>query len=291
MNRRPHTLTALVAATALLLAACTADDPEPSAAGFIDDGATMIVANSPGTLSVNGPQRVMVALVGTEPNSFFGAADLDAELTFFAPDGTTTVDATARYLATEGVALGLYVASASFDQPGRWSVALNGTEAPGGRTELDVSAESVVPEPGDPAPTSDTPVATELSAIADISTDADPDPAFYDLTIAEAVANGRPTVIAFATPAFCLTALCGPTLDTVKSVAGGDDAIDVVHVEPFDIDQARAGELVPIEAMFDWQLVTEPWVFVIDDEGVVSASFEGTVGAEELQAAVDGVRP
>ncbi|MEM9131451.1 MAG: hypothetical protein AAF962_06460 [Actinomycetota bacterium] len=291
MHRRPRTPTALLTAAALLLAACAADEPEPSAAGFIDDGATMIVANSPGTLSVNGPQRVMVALVGTEPNSFFGDAELDAELTFFAPDGSTTVDATAEYLATEGVALGLYVATASFDQPGRWSVALVGTEAPGGRTELDVAEESLVPEPGDPAPASETPVATALADIADISTDSEPNPDFYDLTVAEAVANGRPTVIAFATPAFCLTALCGPTMDTVKRVVGDDDAFDVVHVEPYDIDEARAGQLIPVESMFEWQLVSEPWVFVVDDEGLVTASFEGTVGAEELGAAVDAARP
>lgn len=291
MHRRPRTLSALLIAAALVFAACAADEPEPSAAGFIEDGATMIVANSPGTLSVNGPQRVMVALIGEGPNSFFGDEDLDAQLTFFGPDGETTVEANAEYLATEGVALGLYVTAVSFNQPGRWSVALNGTDAPGGRTQLDVAAQSLVPEPGDPAPASVTPVATTRDAIADISTDADPDPAFYELTVAEAVGNGRPTVIAFATPAFCLTALCGPTMDTVKSVVGDDPDFDVVHVEPYDIDEARAGQLIPVESMFEWQLVSEPWVFVVDAGGLVTASFEGTVGAVELQRAVDATRP
>ena len=104
----------------------------------------------------------------------------------------------------------------------------------------------------------------ELTAI---STDPDPDPDFYDLSVADAVANGRPTVIVFATPAFCQTAVCGPTIEIAKQAAEGRDGVDFVHVEPFDVELARANDLQPIPAMFEWGLATEPWIFVIDAEG------------------------
>ena len=65
--------------------------------------------------------------------------------------------------------------------------------------------------------------------------------------------------------------------------------VDVVHVEPFDLTQAPGGILEPIEAMEEWGLQTEPWVFVIDGDGIITATFEGIIGPEELQAAVDKV--
>jgi hypothetical protein len=81
----------------------------------------------------------------------------------------------------------------------------------------------------------------------------------------------------------------GLTLDVVKAVAAGRSDIDFIHVEPFDIDRARAGSLEPVDVMFDWGLATEPWVFVVDGEGVVTASFEGIIGADELTAAIDSL--
>jgi hypothetical protein len=122
--------------------------------------------------------------------------------------------------------------------------------------------------------------------VAAISTDPEPVGRLYELSIAEAVGNGRPTVIAFATPAFCQTALCGPTLEVVKEAAAERPSIDFVHVEPFDIEQARAGTLDPIPTMSEWGLATEPWVFVVDRDGTVTASFEGVIGLGELEAAL-----
>ena len=35
----------------------------------------------------------------------------------------------------------------------------------------------------------------------------------------------------------------------------------------------------------EWGLVSEPWVFVVDATGTVTAKFEGAVTADELEAA------
>ena len=149
--------------------------------------------------------------------------------------------------------------------------------------------ESVVPEVGDEAPLSKTPTGTDGDDLTAISTDLEPDPRLYQLSIDEAVTNGRPTVVAFATPAFCQTALCGPTLEIVKEVTSDRDDLDVVHVEPFELEAARNGSLVPIETMSEWHLATEPWVFVVDADGLISASFEGILGPNEIQTAIDAL--
>jgi peroxiredoxin len=37
-------------------------------------------------------------------------------------------------------------------------------------------------------------------------------------------------------------------------------------------------------------LLVEPWIFVIDRDGVVRASFEAVVSEQELRAAIDAVK-
>ena len=62
------------------------------------------------------------------------------------------------------------------------------------------------------------------------------------------------------------------------------------NIEPWDLKIARTeGRLVPIDIALNWNLPTEPWVFVIDEEGKVAARFEGLVYSEELESAITSV--
>jgi hypothetical protein len=277
----------------------TAD--EPSGSGADDQGSTgadevfagpltVVVPNSPGTVGTTGEQRIMTALLGDGPNSFLGGDDHPVVVTFQAATGDERFERDGTWLTTNAAALGLYVSYFDFPEPGLWEVIVS---IPGGdelgATLIEVVDDPSIPNVGDPAPPSETATGFTPEEIGAISTDANPDPGLYDLSIAEAVGNGRPTVIAFATPAFCQTALCGPTLEFVRGATVGRDEIDVVHVEPFDLEFAPQGDLRPIEPMFEWGLVTEPWVFVVDSDGRVAATFEGIMGQAELEAAIDRV--
>lgn len=81
-------------------------------------------------------------------------------------------------------------------------------------------------------------------------------------------------MIAFATPAFCTSRLCGPTKEIVDDAYQKyADAVNFVHVEPYDVKRARDGlglELLPFIAN-EWKLQSEPWVFVVDKTGRISA--------------------
>ena len=58
-----------------------------------------------------------------------------------------------------------------------------------------------------------------------------------------------------------------------------------IHIEPWDLAIARSeGRLVPTKIALEWNLPTEPWVFVVDRSGHVSARFEALVTTEELEA-------
>jgi len=280
-------------AAALVVSACGSGSDDRSDAGSADGDFAQsrgaVVANTHGTITTAGSQRVMTAILGPDTKPFLGGPDLPVSIAFRPTEGGPALEVDGTWLSTNATDLGLYVSVVDFPVAGSWDVILSTGEAEVARTSLQVADDSPVPSIGDLAPATDTPTATGLDRIHAISTDPEPDPAFYQLSIADAVDNGRPTVIAFVTPGLCQTALCGPTLEAVKGAAAGRDDLDVVHVEPFDLELATTGELRPIAAMSQWGLQTEPWVFIVGADGTIRASFEGIIGQHELETALDQV--
>jgi hypothetical protein len=65
--------------------------------------------------------------------------------------------------------------------------------------------------------------------------------------------------------------------------------VGFVHVEIYEDLQAEVEDLTTVPAITEWGLPSEPWVFVVDSDGVVSAAFEGAASDEELAAAIDAV--
>ena len=167
------------------------------------------------------------------------------------------------------------------------------------RIRFGVHAAGSTPAIGEAAPRSDSPTAATLGEVRLISTDAHPYPAAYELTVAEAVSSGRPALVFFATPAFCQTGFCGPTVELVKGVAiEHEDEVAFVNVEPYELDitenglQPRLdenGQLQPVPAALEYGIPVEPYLFIVDDDGNVFARFEGIVGGDELRAAIGDV--
>ena len=103
-------------------------------------------------------------------------------------------------------------------------------------------------------------------------------------------------MVVFATPAFCVSAQCGPTLDRVKSIAhASPTSVAFINVEPYQLQFTEGrlqpvldanGQLQPVEAVNQWGLLSEPWIFTVDRDGVIQGSFEGVVGEDELKAAI-----
>jgi hypothetical protein len=124
-------------------------------------------------------------------------------------------------------------------------------------------------------------------------------PAFYETSIADAVAANEPFVVAFATPKFCASQQCGPTLDRLKPIAARHPGVTVINVEPYQLESTDSGlqpvttgdppQLTPAQATLDWRLPTEPWVFVVDRDGIVTDSFMLIFSDEELEAALTAV--
>lgn len=275
----------------LVLAACGSDSSdqaptsavgtEAASAADFSEGLT-VVASSPGALGP-GPQRVLL-VVATQQNELLGGPDDTATVTFTS-EGQEFTDVPTEFVWGIENVRGFYVANFDFPSAGTWEATLtnsSGSAAPGA---FSVSEVPSVPEVGTPAPQSVTRTGAD-APLEQITTDPEPEPAFYELTVAEAVTSGKPSVIVFATPAFCTTAICGPTMEIAKAIAPAHPDVNFVHVEVYENIDDPQGELVEVQAVTEWGLQTEPWVFVVDAAGNVSARFEGTVGAAELERAL-----
>jgi hypothetical protein len=197
---------------------------------------------------------------------------------------------------------GVYVTTLDFDapgegtqaQPGLWALQITTTTGDGepvqAQTIVEVREESSTPAIGSPAPRSVTPTARDGEDLSNITTDDPPDPDLYQLSIQEALETGKPLVVVFATPAFCVSATCGPQVEMVSQVKERHlGEANFIHVEVFEnphlIQGGRpTGGLAP--AVEEWGLLTEPWTFVIDREGKVHAKFEQFTPAEEIEQAL-----
>jgi hypothetical protein len=188
---------------------------------------------------------------------------------------------------------GLYVATADIPEAATYQATIDAegfaTAGPVGFVAFD---DSPLIMPGQKAPASETRTSTEFPDLSIITSDPDPDPAMYEMTVAEAVSDGTPAVIVFATPGFCTSATCGPLLDQVKALRTGYEGIDFVHVEIYEDLQVESTEdLTTVPATTEWGLPSEPWVFVVNGSGDVTAAFEGAASDAELTAAFDVVAP
>ena len=195
-----------------------------------------------------------------------------------------------------GPEVGGYVAAVPFDRGGDWGVIVRGTLEDGSPVDLrlrfSVLDDSSIPRIGDPAPRSAQTVLRDVRDIVEIDSSNPPHPEMHEKTIAEALDTGKPVVIAFATPAFCTSRICGPVVDEVivplLEKYGGQ--VEFVHVEPYDLDTARSGGgLVGVPALLEWGIRTEPWVFVVDAQGKVASKFEGIMTEFEVDAAIQQV--
>ena len=245
-----------------------------------------------------GMNRVAFALIDSQ-SSTVRTAEARVSSYFLTDDGTEgpkeVVTAVFRKWPM-GVA-GVYTSQLTFDRPGQWGIEIVVTAGDGtpktSRAVLTVDEQSATPAIGSPAPRSNNKTSRNVGKLEELTTDPNPDPALYNMTIAEAIKLGRPLVVIFATPAFCETATCGPQLEVVKALKSEFlEEANFIHIEVYDNPLEMRGDLSKgriSPTLTEWNLPSEPWTFVLDDRGLVGAKFEGFATGEELREALAGV--
>ncbi len=261
---------------------------------------------NPGGSIACGRTRLMFSFLDDQ-NVPVADPDQSVEVALFdlgADPGTPALEGAATFIWAIEPTVGVYVFDADLPTAGSWGAQFTlttGDTAPESiRVGFDVQPDAAGVAIGDPAPASDTPTLADVDGdVTRISTDDEPVEALYETSIADALAAKKPFVVAFATPKFCQTQQCGPTLDRVKPVAAAHPGVTFINVEPYQLEvvdgqlqPVLTGEppsLTPAPSTNDWRLLSEPWVYVVDRNGIVTASFMLIFSDEELETAVAAV--
>jgi hypothetical protein len=273
----------------------------PKAGQVTTSGMIPVLASSQ---KVVGKSRLVFSLID-QANQPVASPDIHLQMAFF---DLCTSAATPTETLTPTFAWGIvgqrgfYIATPTLTRAGTWGVAIVATDAAGkqatARLQFSVAETGTTPPIGALAPSVRTPTLADVGGdVKKISSDPNPDPSLYVESVDQALAAHEPFVLAFATPAFCKSAECGPTLDMIKEVVKANP-IRAINVEPYQLSWTNGrlqpvlqnGDFVPVEATNAYGIPTEPWIFVIGASGRVVASFEAVVAPEELEAATKAAR-
>jgi hypothetical protein len=231
---------------------------------------------------VYGPTAVYVA-----PNP--GAP---AEGPFVAPADVLLTDA--RYRSeqaakTQDPFVAVYGADVEFSKKGKYAV-LAATKKPDGSLtgatgQIDVSSAGADPIPavGDKAPVvhTDT-LETAKGDVSKIDTRKPPSD-MHKVDFADVVGK-KPVALLFSTPQLCQSFVCGPVTDIeLQMQSKYGDKMTFIHQEVYVDNDVNKGLRQPLK---DFNLRTEPWLFVVNAKGIITSRLEGSIGVAQFEDAV-----
>ena len=315
-HQRSIALIALCAALVACGGPTSSPSPSPSANGSTRNGCTDAWPAA-GQASSTGPLPILAnsdlapgatrLILGLVDNASFPIGSpswsLKSEIFDITTDGCTPLAAPSPLPFTWAITnvRGFFIGATEIPVGAREiGLVISGTDAAGAtvlvRFTAFVQTTGTAPRPGDEAPTAATPIAaTNPQGVAGVSTDPEPRTDFYTTSASELLATGTPFLIAFASPAFCVSQACGPTLTLLKSAADQHPGVVIVHVEPYQMSWngtrlipvlAAGGGLQATSIVTAWQVPVEPWIFTVGRDGRILRSIEGVVSPEELDAAL-----
>lgn len=204
------------------------------------------------------------------------------------------IHADGRNHVHEDPVVSVYAALVNFPIGGSWGARFtlnNGTEniKPFLLTFL-VQDKNLISSSGSSIPESRQQIVSDSVPIATLSSANPPNPEMHSITIADALSRSQPLVISFITPAFCQSKLCGPVLEEAvnPNFSRYRESVTFIHIEPYDIATLQSGSgFQLVDIMTEWNLKTEPWVFVIGSDGKVIVGLEGITNEAELARYID----
>ena len=181
-----------------------------------------------------------------------------------------------------------------FGQAGTWKLDISTAAADGPVRKAELSFEvaeaTSAPANGAPAPLSKSKTIDDVESLDEITTGSLQDADLYQVSLDEAVRSGMPTVVVFASPAFCTNAVCGPQVDVLTQLKDKySGRANFVHVDFYDNPAEIQGDLdkgVISPTVIEWGLPSIEWTFVIDGDGVVATRFEAFATFDEVEAAL-----
>jgi hypothetical protein len=182
----------------------------------------------------------------------------------------------------------VYEAQVKFPQKGPWAVLVvtkDGGKYVAAPSQVQVTTKKAdtIPEVGDTPPR----VATDTLAsvkgnVKLLDTRVKPSD-MHDESF-DKVFGKKPVALLFSTPQLCQSRVCGPVTDVAEQLkAKYGDKIEFIHQEVYVNNDVNAGLRPPLAA---FHLRTEPWLFVVNAQGKITARLEGSFGVTAFENAL-----
>jgi hypothetical protein len=182
----------------------------------------------------------------------------------------------------------VYQSQVQFDKKGPWAVLVvtktgNTFVAAPSQVQVTTKKADTIPGVGDSPPK----VATDTLASVKgdeklLDTRVPPSDMHKDSF--DKVVGKKPVALLFSTPQLCQSRVCGPVTDVAMQLeAKYRDQIEFIHQEVYAKNDPNAGLRPPLQA---FHLRTEPWLFVVNAKGKITARLEGSFGLTAFEDAL-----
>lgn len=286
--RFPVSLARLSLVCATVLVSC-------GAAGAPVPGPTPSLGPIPAVLSADlfvGMNRFVFTLLDGNTGRVVARPEDQVEVTFFDVARSSTAGAargTAAFVWADPARDGVFTVPVELTTAGAWEAEILRAGSAPSRVSFEVHEKPLTPRIGGRAPPSATRTLIQVDRrVNELTSDPNPYRRFYRTSISEAVGAAVPFVVIFGSPKHCSSAGCQHMLDVAKQVALVTSDLTFIHVELYrDHASADPGELDP--AVGEWHLPSEPWLFVVNAQGRVTAKYEVAVDPTELRSAIQAL--
>jgi hypothetical protein len=211
-----------------------------------------------------------------------------AETTITDDQGRQIGDVIVVHRHGDGTPFPYYPVRVTMAAPGTYGVAIAyGGSALTGQVVFAAPEAIMLVQPGERAIPVVTPTPADHRGVEPICT-RDPACPFHDITLSDALSNGRPTALLISSPAYCQTNVCGPVLELLMEEGAGRP-MNFVHAEVY-ANAAATGDVMKAElseTTTAYKLTFEPSLLVVDAKGIVADRLDFVYDRAELQVALD----
>jgi hypothetical protein len=182
----------------------------------------------------------------------------------------------------------VYESQVRFDKPGAWAVLVvtqtgDTYVAAPSRVQVSTKRDDAIPDVGERPPKVATDTLESVQGDEDLLDTRVP-PSDMHRESFDQVVGTKPVALLFATPQLCQSRVCGPVTDVALQLkAEYGDRVEFIHQEVYVDNIPNAGLREPLRA---FQLRTEPWLFVVDAGGRITARLEGSFGLNAFEDAL-----
>lgn len=272
----------------VLLAGCDSNTPVAcAAAGCTAQVRENLSVQPQNTTLLVGVNRVSIALLDTHQSP---VAATGVRIDILDPAGRSLATRPLENIAPVYGGIPVYVGIARFPSAGQYEFLVTGTTSAGpvnGHAFVTVAASGPEIAVGAHVPALHQHVLTDPGVTISMVDSGVPPDTWHDQTIAAALSAHRPMVLFFGQPGFCPSKTCGPTVAILKQLCTQYcGQFSFQHIET-DFP-ASASQVFNNPVFRAFGLPSDPWVYFVNSQGVVSDRFEGPVTLDELQGAAAG---